>query len=470
MDFAEGRPVFSGRGQKPSNKEVLAAIASIKKCRQGAFFKFADKPCTCGWHTKAAVRKRARQAQSDASVTSAPTVAGSAPVTGKPSRTISCSRSPNIVMASINPVPLPLGDVPESSGFSYTTPGLNLLSPPVHPAPLHPGGVTESRGLNLLSPPVHPAPLHPGGVTESRGLNLLSPPVHPAPLHPGGVTESRGLNLLSPPVHPAPLHPGGVTESRGLNLLSPPVHPAPLHPGGVTESRGSNLLSPPVHPAPLHPGGVTESRGSNLLSDSPSVCPAPLHPGGVTESLAAASTSSTIASEVPHKTGSGPVPPKFDRSDFQAPTMRELRAIGIGIHISPSKLDLLVYCPLKGRCPHCESALITANSVGKRKLCYAIPWPKSIVGVDMRCGKCKKHFMTHDTNYVDTLPSAEQVKREFVTAKGNGSHISLLRMLRSGLTVAQVERYIDDEVKQHYLKLKANYIELWDKVHYIHMY
>ena len=324
MDFAEGRPVFNGRGQKPSNKEVLAAIASIKKCRQGAFFKFADKPCTCGWHTKAAVRKRARQAQSDA--------------------------------------------------------------------------------------------------------------------------------------------------TPGLNLLSPPVHPAPLHPGGVTESWGSNLLSPPVHPAPLHPGGVTESRGSNLLSDSPSVRPAPLHPGGVTESLAAASTSSTIASEVPHKTGSGPVPPKFDRSDFQAPTMRELRAIGIGIHISPSKLDLLVYCPLKGRCPHCESALITANSVGKRKLCYAIPWPKSIVGVDMRCGKCKKHFMTHDTNYVDTLPSAEQVKREFVTAKGNGSHISLLRMLRSGLTVAQVERYIDDEVKQHYLKLKANYIELWDKVHYIHMY
>ena len=60
MDFAEGQPMFSGRGQKPSNKEVLAAIASIKKCRQGSFFKpSAEKPCSCGWHTKAAARKQA---------------------------------------------------------------------------------------------------------------------------------------------------------------------------------------------------------------------------------------------------------------------------------------------------------------------------------------------------------------------------------------------------------------------------
>ena len=82
----------------------------------------------------------------------------------------------------------------------------------------------------------------------------------------------------------------------------------------------------------------------------------------------------------------------------------------------------------------------------------------------MRCTRCKKHFMTHDARYVDTLPSAEQIKREFVTAKGNGSHISLLRLLRSGLTVAQVERYVEDEVREHYLQMKAKYIDLWDKV------
>ena len=67
MDLAEGRPAFAGRGQNPSNKVVLAAIASIKKCRQGSFFNPAEKrPCSCGWHTKAAARKQARQAQSDA--------------------------------------------------------------------------------------------------------------------------------------------------------------------------------------------------------------------------------------------------------------------------------------------------------------------------------------------------------------------------------------------------------------------
>ena len=127
--------------------------------------------------------------------------------------------------------------------------------------------------------------------------------------------------------------------------------------------------------------------------------------------------------------GSGPVPPNFDKSAFQSPTVGELRAIGIRTETAPGKLDLLVYCPLKGRCPHCKSALITANLVGKRKLCYAVPWPKIIVGVDMRCTKCKKHFMMHDSSYVDTLPTTEQIKREFVSCKGNESHISLRRLL-----------------------------------------
>lgn len=72
--------------------------------------------------------------------------------------------------------------------------------------------------------------------------------------------------------------------------------------------------------------------------------------------------------------------------------------------------------------------------------------------------------MTHDTNYVDTLPSEEQVKRGFVAAKGNGSHISQLRLLQSGLTVAQVERYIEDEIQEHYLLMKAKFVDLWDKV------
>ena len=305
MDLAEGRPVFTGRGQKPSNKEVLAAIAAISKCRQGSFFtSSAGKPCMCGSHTKAAARKRARQAQSDASASSTPTVAV----------------SPN---------------APPTSEPSCTSPG---------------------------------------------------------------------------------------TSSSSIN---PPTPSIPY------------LSSTPATPA------------------TPS-----------TSSSTTASTSSTASSVDPSSAGPGPgpVPSKFDRRDFQSPTISELRATGIGIRTFPGKLDLLVYCPLKGRCPHCKSALITANSVGKRKLCYAIPWPKTVVGVDMRCGKCKKHFMTHDTSYVDTLPSEDQVKREFVTAKGNGSHISLLRLLRSGLTVAQVERYIEDEVHEHYLLLKSKYIELWDKV------
>ena len=221
---------------------------------------------------------------------------------------------------------------------------------------------------------------------------------------------------------------------------------------------------------------VAVSKVAVLSSDAPATgepsCTSPglsslyvsVDPITPSTSTTAASICSTTASADLPKVGSGPVPPKFDSSNFQSPTIGELRAIGIGIKTFPGKLDLLVYCPLKGRCPHCKSALITANSVGKRKLWYTIPWPKTIVGVDMKCGKCNKHFMTHDTNYVNTLLSEEQIKQEFVTAKGNGSHISLLRLLWSGLTVAQVEQYIQDEVREHYLLLKSKYIELWDKV------
>ena len=78
--------------------------------------------------------------------------------------------------------------------------------------------------------------------------------------------------------------------------------------------------------------------------------------------------------------------------------------------------------------------------------------------------------MTHDPNYVETLTSADQVKRDFVAGKGNGSHTSVLRLLRSGLTVAQVERLIEEEVWEHYLQLKGAYIELWDKGIFINNY
>ena len=158
------------------------------------------------------------------------------------------------------------------------------------------------------------------------------------------------------------------------------------------------------------------------------------------------------------------MPPKFGKEDYQKPSISELRALGIGVMTSGNKLDLIAYCPQNGRCPHCNSAFISANSVGKRKLCYAVPWPKTIVGVDVRCGKCKKHFMTHDSSYVATLPTSDQLKRDFVSGKGNGCHISLLRLLRSGLTVVQVERYVEDEVREHYLQMKGKYVELWDKV------
>ena len=82
----------------------------------------------------------------------------------------------------------------------------------------------------------------------------------------------------------------------------------------------------------------------------------------------------------------------------------------------------------------------------------------------MRCVKCSKHFMTHDPKYVETLPFGDQMKYDFVTGKGNGCHISILRLLRCGLNVSQLERYVEEEIRQHYLD---EFCQLWDNVCFI---
>lgn len=71
-------------------------------------------------------------------------------------------------------------------------------------------------------------------------------------------------------------------------------------------------------------------------------------------------------------------------------------------------------------------------------------------------------LMTHDSMWTPSLQQSRSSRS--LSPKGNGSHISLQQLLQSGLTVAQVERYIEDEVWEHYLQMKAKYIELWDKV------
>ena len=47
--------------------------------------------------------------------------------------------------------------------------------------------------------------------------------------------------------------------------------------------------------------------------------------------------------------------------------------------------------------------------------------------------------------YVESLPSGEQLKRDFVCTKGRGTCMSLIRLLRS-MTVAQVERYTEGQI------------------------
>ena len=102
-------------------------------------------------------------------------------------------------------------------------------------------------------------------------------------------------------------------------------------------------------------------------------------------------TPSRTAETIVKTAGSGPFSPTFTNQDYQTPTTSELLATKSGVISSPGKLDLIIYWNLED----VHSTLINTNSVGKKKLCYA---PRTIVGIDMRCVKCSKHFMTHDPN------------------------------------------------------------------------
>ena len=160
MDLVEGRPAFIGRGQKPSNREVLAAIAAIKKCREGAFFQpSANRPCSCGWHTKAAARKRARQAQSRSSSSIAPALSDTSAFTSSPS-------------PSVPPTPSP--PVPPATG----APAASTISSP--PPPVPPAAITSSTAASAAS--LSPSPL-PSTAASSSPLPhspsfLQQRPVH----------------------------------------------------------------------------------------------------------------------------------------------------------------------------------------------------------------------------------------------------------------------------------------------------
>jgi len=75
LDFAEGRPTFTGRGQQPRNKEVLDEIAAIRRCQKESFFN-KKKACTCGWHAKAAARKKRRLEKDLSGAPPAPSTSG----------------------------------------------------------------------------------------------------------------------------------------------------------------------------------------------------------------------------------------------------------------------------------------------------------------------------------------------------------------------------------------------------------
>ena len=98
MDYADGRAVFRGRGQRPSNKDELKQMSAIDKCRQRSYFKPAterERDCSCGWHTKAAARRKSPTA----AAAGPSTIAGACTLTSQSSAPLSTAPSGSLSLS-----------------------------------------------------------------------------------------------------------------------------------------------------------------------------------------------------------------------------------------------------------------------------------------------------------------------------------------------------------------------------------
>ncbi|KAF4706770.1 hypothetical protein FOZ63_008912, partial [Perkinsus olseni] len=63
----------------------------------------------------------------------------------------------------------------------------------------------------------------------------------------------------------------------------------------------------------------------------------------------------------------------------------------------------------------------------------------------------ERFFSTLESEYVSTLPPSDRVECKFIaTPNGNAADLSIIRMMRAGLTASAAQRFIETELQQHY--------------------
>ena len=135
-----------------------------------------------------------------------------------------------------------------------------------------------------------------------------------------------------------------------------------------------------------------------------------------------------------------------------------LRANPIKWITKESFLDLLIFAPTTGYCPHCTSKNIFAHGASKAKFVYGKVFPYWCLGVNIRCKDCSKMVKSIDVRYVATLPRADRMRMPFLsTGRSNGVDYYLIVQMRLGQSAKGVAQSQNCSSSLLHQSLKAKY-------------
>lgn len=104
-------------------------------------------------------------------------------------------------------------------------------------------------------------------------------------------------------------------------------------------------------------------------------------------------------------------------------------------------LDLFLFAPTNGHCPHCKSNKIVGRGVSSwlKLVLKADDFPMYCRGMDIKCVDCNSFIKSMDSRYVNTLPSKEKLQMTFLnTGQSYGIDNAMVRGMRNGQTASSI--------------------------------
>ena len=110
------------------------------------------------------------------------------------------------------------------------------------------------------------------------------------------------------------------------------------------------------------------------------------------------------------------------------------REVSIKLICQDGFLDMLIFAPSTGHCPHCESGKIHASRICScAKLVCTLACPMHCLGMDVDFTNCNRSIKSFDSCCVATLPRHHRLQMPFLqTGQSLGVHNNLIRFMRLG--------------------------------------